>query len=312
VIARREPRLRLLPVGVVAVIIALAAFAGVGLFLHERGGLAVPIGNVSPDSGRVPDFGRVYLLILENHPFHEVVGDSDAPYLNSLIAKGALGVNYHSVAKPSQPNYIALFSGDTQGVKDNNVHDLDAPNLADQMEAHGKTWSVTAENVPPDCFQGEFASGGRDGPGNYARKHEPAISFTAISGRPERCARIHDLTAFDPAESDFQLIVPNLCHDAHDCSLDEADTFLSGFVPRILQSDAFANRGVLLITFDEGDRYDDRVPVIAVGEGVVPGTVSADRTTHYSLLRTLEDAWGLDCLAKACDALDLKGLFQAP
>lgn len=306
--ASRARSVSLLGLGLVVVIVALAAFAaGSWLFTERLPGAFGP----PPSAGPLPSFGRVYLIVLENHPYDEVIRDSDAPYLNSLAGQGALATAYYAVERPSQPNYIALFSGDTHGMTDNNVQDLGAPNLADQLEAGGRTWSVTAENVPDGCFAGEFASDGRDGPGTYARKHEPAISFTSISGNPARCGRIHDLTAFDPAEADFQLIVPNLCHKAHDCDLSVADQFLAGFVPRILDSAAFQDRGVLFITFDEGDRDDARIPLIVVGQGVRPGTRSADVGTHYAWLRTVQDAWGLSCLAKSCDAGNLSGLFQA-
>ena len=137
----------------------------------------------------MPSFKHVYLIVMENHPFNDVIGDGDAPTLNSLARQGALATDYHAVGRPSQPNYIALVSGSTQGVTDDAVYDLGAPNLADQLEAKGLTWAVWAENLPDGCFTGATARGGPDGDGTYARKHEPFISFTEISGNPARCAR---------------------------------------------------------------------------------------------------------------------------
>jgi len=263
--------------------------------------------------GPLPAFGHVYLIVIENRPLNEIVGEHDAPYFNSLVARGALATNYHSVARPSQPNYVALISGSTQGITDDNVHDLAAPMLGDELDAGGRTWSVSAENLPSPCFTGATASGGRDGDCNYARKHEPFISFTSVSTDPARCgAHLHDLTAFDPAEASFQLIVPNLCHDGHDCPLSAMDQWLSGFVPRILDSAAFADHGVLFITADEGDRLSTTVPMLALGEGVQPGTRWNDERSHASWLRTIQDDWGLACLATSCDAQNLAGLFSAP
>ena len=137
------------------------------------------------------------MIVLENHDLASVVGSPSAPYLNSLADRYGLATEYLAVARPSQPNYIALFSGSTKGIADNEVHDLPGLNLADQIEAHGRTWRVFAENVPSGCFVGPTASGGPDGAGTYARKHEPAISFTDISSNPSRCANIRDLGAFD-------------------------------------------------------------------------------------------------------------------
>jgi hypothetical protein len=305
----RPRHVSLLGLGFVVVLVALGVFAaGAWLLTNRIPGALGP----APSSGLVPNFGHVYLIVFENHPYDTVIGQPDAPFINSLVARGALATDYHSVDRPSQPNYIALVSGDTYGVHDDKLHDLVAPNLADQLETKGITWAVAAENLPDPCFTGEFSSAGPDGDGTYYRKHEPFISFTQISGNPDRCGKhIHNLGAFDPAAATFQLIVPNMCHDAHDCSLNVADQWLSGFAPLILESAAFADGGVLFVTFDEGDRLTNHIAMIAVGTGVRPGTTSDAVRTHYSWLRTVQDAWGLTCLAKSCDAGNLSGLFQA-
>jgi hypothetical protein len=301
-------------------VIALAVVAVGAWVVRERGehppvGSPVPAGSPfgSAAAGGQPVFGHVYLIIFENHGYDTVVKGTQMPYLKSLIAKGGLATAYQAVSRPSQPNYIALFSGDVHDVDDDNTHDIDAANLADQLEGKGHSWSVSAENVPGGCFKGASASGGRDGAGTYARKHEPAISFVSISGNPVRCARIHDLMAFDPAEADVQLIVPNLCNDAHDCPLSTADKWLSKLAPKILDSDTFKKDGLLIVTFDEAEsRQVNHVPLVAVGPSIKPGTTSDTPTTHYSLLRTIEDNWALGCIARTCSASNLGGLFAAP
>jgi hypothetical protein len=243
-----------------------------------------------------------------------VVDDKDMPYLNGLIDRFGLAEAYDGVARPSQPNYLALFSGSTQGVHNNDDHDIDAPTVADAIEASGRTWREFAENVPPDCFKGSSAKGGRDGSGEYRRKHAPAISFTSISGDPARCAFIQDMTAFRPDAADYSLIIPNMCHDAHDCPLREADAWLADHVPQILDSDGFKRGGALFITFDEdggNEAGGGHVATVVVSPLVAAGTRSSTRYDHYSLLRTIQDAWGLDCLAKSCDAAPMADLFSA-
>ncbi len=172
---------------------------------------------------------------MENKGYEDIVGNSNAPYVNSLIADYGLATNYDGVAHPSQPNYLALFSGSTQGIADDANHDFSGKNLADRLEARGKTWRVFAQNVPLDCFTGATATGGEDGAGTYARKHEPAISFTDISTSPSRCGNITDFTHFDLAAADFEFIAPNLCNDMHDCSVATGDAFLRRLVPAIFE-----------------------------------------------------------------------------
>ena len=265
-----------------------------------------------PDASGLPRIGHVYLLILENKSPGQISDRDAAPYYNSLLRRYASTTDYHGVARPSQPNYIALLSGSTHGVDDDNSHDIDAPTIADQLEAKGRTWHVYAENVPPDCFSGRTASGGRDGPGTYARKHEPAISFDGIRQNPARCANITDLSSLRPAAADFSLIIPNLCHDMHDCGVAQGDRFLSELVPRLVDDPSWAENDLLVITFDEGagDDRDNDLLTLFVGASVKPEFRSSVRYDHYSLLRTFQDAWGLGCLARTCTAPAMTDLFK--
>jgi len=268
-------------------------------------------GSPSSSSG-LPDFAYVWIIVLENQDYGRVVGARDMPYLNDLIARYGLAERSSGVARPSQPNYFALFSGSTHDVHDNGVHDIDAPTLVDQIEASGRTWKEYAENRPPDCFTGASASDGRDGSGGYRRKHAPAISFDAIRNDPKRCANLVDFTAFKPGDVDFSLIIPNQCHAAHDCNATAADKWLSGFVPTILDSQAFAAGGLLIVTFDEdagNDPSGGHVATIVASRDVPSGFTSQQPHDHYSALRTIEDAWGLDCLAQSCSAAPMREFF---
>jgi hypothetical protein len=258
---------------------------------------------------------HVYLIVLENEEYGSLVGSGQAPYLNELIATSGLAANYFAVSHPSQPNYLALFSGSTQGVTDDSNHDLAGTNLADQLEAAGKTWAVFAQDYPGGCFTGASHDGTGEGggaAGSYARKHVPAISFTDISSNPARCSRISNLAAFDPAAADFELIVPNQCNDMHSCPIATGDAFLKAFAPRITASPAFAG-SLLIVTFDEGKtdlEGGGQVLTLLVGPGVKAAYASKTRHDHYSLLRTIEEAFGLDCLGRACAANDLGEFFR--
>lgn len=302
---------------VAIVLVALAILvAGVLAVLQVRRNQGLTVLESIPPGSTVPvrPFGHVFLIVLENKNERDVIGAAEAPYLNQLINRYGLATDYQGVAHPSQPNYLALFSGSTQGVVDDEVHDVSAPNLADQLEAAGRTWRVIAENLPAGaCFSGASATDGPDGPGLYVRKHNPAISFTSISGAASRCANIQPLSAFDPAAADYQLIVPNMCHIMHDCAVAVGDAWLRDFVPTILDSAAWKDDGLLVITFDEGaDRSrQNEVATIVIAPDVAPGTTSEVAHNHYSLIRTIEEGLGLPCLAEAC-AANTMGEFFGP
>jgi phosphatidylinositol-3-phosphatase len=266
-----------------------------------------------PDLTGIPSFDHIYVIVMENKEYGSIVGSSDAPFLQGLITRYGVATNYTGVAHPSEPNYFALFSGSTQGATGDGVYNLPGQNLADQIEAAGKTWRVFAENDSPNCFAGVVAVDGQDGSGVYARKHNPAISFTDISRSPARCANITDFSHFDPAAAAFELIVPNLCHDMHDCAVSAGDEFLKGFVPKILNSPPWQQGGVLFITWDEGVTNaggGGRVPLLVISNQVDKGFRSKTAYNHYSLVRTVEDAWGLPCLNQSCQAANLADFFH--
>ena len=282
------------------------------------GSPSVPPSSTPPSpsaASRLPDFPYVWIIVLENTDYDRIVEADDTPYFDRLIRRYGLAEQSFGVARPSQPNYFAMFSGSTHGVTDNDDHDLDAPTVADQIEASGRTWREYAENRPPDCFAGTSAKGGRDGKGEYRRKHAPAISFDSIRNDPARCADLVDLTAFRPGDANYSLIIPNQCHSAHDCPIRNADHWLAGFVPKILDSEPFKAGGLLVVTFDEDAGEDPgggHIVTIVASPDVPAGFRSAERHDHYSLLRTVQDAWGLDCLAESCTAGTMDEFFGGP
>ena len=309
------PRVR--PRNLAIGLIAIAVVVSISAILIRTNSFGADRDHVAPAASVPPPpaFGHVWVIVIENKPLSTIIGSADAPYLNQLIGSSGLATDYRAVAHPSQPNYVALFSGSTQRVADNEPHDIDALNLADQLEAAGRTWHVYAENVPTDCARDATARDGADGPGTYARKHEPAISFVSISGNPARCARIGPLAGFDPIAADFSLIIPNLCHAMHDCGVPEGDAWLRSFVPRILESPAWRDQGALFITFDEGvdsSTPPNLVATIVSSPLVRPGMTSAVPHTHYSLLRTIQDGFGLPCLEDSCSANTLGEFFTSP
>jgi acid phosphatase len=262
-----------------------------------------PSPSATPRDG-IPAFRHIYVIVMENKEYGRIVGSSQAPYLNSLIARYGLTTNFYAVTHPSQPNYIALTSGGLQGTSTNGSYDLAVPNLFDQIEASGRTWRLYAQGYPGGCFKTYAAAPVADGPGavgDYARKHNPAISYTSISGNPARCANITRLAGFDPAAADFEMIIPNQVNDMHSGSVAAGDTFLKAFMPQILDSAAFEG-SVVFITWDEGDtdaKGGGHIATVVLSPGMTPGARYDGACTHYSMLRTIEQAWGLPFLGSA-------------
>jgi acid phosphatase len=272
--------------------------------------MASPAATASPTPGSgLPNFSHVYVIILENKEYGGIVGSGSAPYLNALIARYGLTTNFHAEAHPSEPNYIALTSGGLQGTDSDGTYNLSVPNLFDQVEASGRTWHVYAQGYPGNCFKSFQASPVADGTGavgDYVRKHNPAMSYTSISGNPTECANITKLTGFDPAAADFEMIIPNEINDMHSSSTAAGDEFLKAFVPQILNSPAF-DKSVLFITWDEGDDSDvqgggGHIATIIASPNMAPGSRFDGACNHYSVLRTIELAWGLPLLGGAATA----------
>jgi len=273
------------------------------------GSSASPSPSATPNNG-IPAFRHIYVIVMENKEYSSIVGSNEAPYLNSLIARYGLATNFFAETHPSEPNYIALTSGGLQGTNSDGHYDLSVPNLFDQIEAAGKTWRVYAQGYPGGCSTGTSFASVVDGPGaagDYVRKHNPAISYTSISRDPARCARITHLAGFDPAAADFEFIVPNQINDMHSSSVAVGDAFLKVFLPQITESSAFTD-SVVFITWDEGSgpiNGGGRIATIAISPGMTPGSRYSASANHYSLLRTIEDAWAMPPLGKAAQEAPL-------
>ncbi|MDQ2784176.1 MAG: alkaline phosphatase family protein [Chloroflexota bacterium] len=253
--------------------------------------------------------GHVFLIIMENRDATSILNNPRAPYINQLATRYASADHYYAIRHPSLPNYLALIGGDTFGV-DSDCTDCfqSAPNLVDALEAKGKTWKSYQEDMPRPCFLGE-------GTGKYALKHDPFLYFTDVRTNPARCNRVVPLTQFDTDLTrgnvpDFTWITPNLTNDMHDGSIADGDTWLATFVPKILQSTAWKEQGELIITWDEGEgnagccgvATGGRVPLLVITPNGQAGYHIAPSLTHYNLLRTIEDHWGLARIGHSGDA----------
>jgi hypothetical protein len=269
--------------------------------------------TITPPTTLVPKFDHIAMIILENKDYGAVIGNSKMPYFNMLAQKYVLLSKYYAVTHPSLPNYIALVSGGTQGITtDCDRCFVDAPNLADLMDANGLIWKSYEEDMPSACFLGN------DFP--YAQRHNPFIYFDSIRLDKTLCeSGIVPLTQLDNDLSsnnlpNFSLIIPNVCNDAHDCSLGTADKWLKAMVEKLQSSPGFGDNSLTIILFDEasghnygtccglGKRAGGRVAALLISPLTKPGFTDSTAYSHYSMLKTILTAWNLPDLANTAQA----------
>jgi acid phosphatase len=265
-----------------------------------------PTATPTPTPRPASAIKHVVMVWMENEEASGITATS-MPYLYGLSQIYGRAEQFYGVTHPSQPNYLALWSGSTHGVDDNGSHDIDAPSLSSQLTAKGLQWRAYQQNYPdsPGCHTGSTYSGGVDGwgePGTYARKHNPAISFTSVNQSASECAKIQPLANFDTSAA-VTFVTPNLCNDMHDCSLRTGDAFLEAFLPQVFNSPDWPST-LLIVSFDEGStdiNGGGKIFTMFARQGMTP-MVSQEVHDHYSVTRSVEDLFGLSCLANACKA----------
>jgi hypothetical protein len=275
--------------------------------------LAPPAQASPPMPSSDPAASHVFVVVLENHSYKQMIGRHRARYITRLGRRNALLTNYYAITHPSLPNYLAILGGSTFGIDDNCTDcEADDPNLALQLSQAGISWRAYMEGMPTRCYTG--AEDGR-----YAKRHNPFVYFPSIVTRPELCNRVvpADGLGADLSQgslASFNWITPDLCHDAHDCGIRKADRYLKRLVPKLLAN--LGPHGFLVLTFDEGTgsrgldgEGGGRIATVLAGPDVVKETRVATPVNHYSLLRTLERAFGLAYLREARSAQDLGPAF---
>jgi hypothetical protein len=201
----------------------------------------------------------------------------------------------YAITHPSQPNYIALFSGSTQGVTDDGLHDLAQPNLYTSLVAKGLTYLGYSEGLPVDGSR--LATSGR-----YARKHNPAASFNNV---PDAALKM--FSEFPAAYGDLptvSYVIPDLDNDMHDGTIATGDTWLQTYLDGYVQW-ARTHNSLFILTFDEpkASSVVSTTPIatLFVGQHVRQGA-NAAYLTLYSVLKMLDDMYGLPNLGEETTA----------
>lgn len=241
------------------------------------------------------------IVVFENKGEQQVLGSRNAPYLSSLSASGARFDNSHGVTHPSQPNYLALFSGSTQGVTDDSCPQSlgDRPNLGELLLNAGYTFAGYSEGLPTTGF-----TGCNDPSGRYARRHNPWVDFANVPASSNQ-----PFTAFpaDPSQlPTVSFVVPDLCNDMHNCDVATGDSWAREHLAPYVTW-ARTHDSLLVVTFDEDDgTRTNRIPTFLVGPMVKPGAIG-QRVNHYNVLRTIEDLYGLAPIGMSQSAAPLTG-----
>jgi acid phosphatase len=289
-------------VPLILVLLVLAACRSGGAPHLPASGSAVAAtpGTGGTSAATVPTPAHTVVVVMENHSYDQVIGNPAAPYIGGLAREGAVFTHSFAVAHPSEPNYLALFSGSTQGITDDSCPvTFTAANLGADLLAGGKSFAGYAADLPA-------AGSSACSSGNYARKHVPWADFSNVPASANQ-----PFTSFPAADyarlPAVSFVIPNLCDDMHDCDVATGDawlrTRLGGYVTW-----AMAHDSLLILTWDENDGgQGNQILTIFAGQRVRPGTYP-ERITHYNVLRTIEDAYGLrrdDAAASAAPITDV-------
>jgi len=261
------------------------------------GGVSRVITNPPPPTATAD---HVFLVVLENHSFGQVIGNPAMPYLNGLATAHSLAADYFANAHPSIPNYFMMTTGNLETFDDSFTGTIRDDNIVHALTGAGKTWKAYIESIPSVGYLGPDA-------GTYLKHHNPFSYLSDVTGSTTQAA---NMVPFSQLSSDlaagslanFVYILPNSQDDAHDCpggetsctsdqQLAAADAWLKANIDLVINSPKFGN-SVLIITFDESVTTDvtnggGQVMTVLVGPHVKTGFRSSTMYQHQSLLRTM-------------------------
>jgi phosphatidylinositol-3-phosphatase len=264
---------------------------------------AVPSATPGAGLAAIPAPAHTVVVVMENHSYSDIIGNPAAPFINELARRGALFTRSYAITHPSEPNYLALFSGSTQGIADDGCpYRFTAPNLAAGLLKAGKSFAGYAEDLPgagsPACSAGE-----------YARKHVPWADFSNVPASvslPFTSFPATDLARL-PAVS---FVIPNLCDDMHDCSVAAGDAWLRAHIGGYAAW-AMTHDSLLILTWDEDDGSQaNQIPTIFAGQMVRPARY-AEPITHYRVLATIEAAYALPRDGQAATAAPITDIWRS-
>ncbi len=269
--------------------------------------LGILTGAASP-APVLPRPDHVVIVIEENRSLSSIIGHESAPYINSLAARGALFTNFHALVHPSQPNYLALFSGSLHGVRNDVAppagSPYSSPNLATGLFGAGLSFAGYSEDLPHPGFTGVSH-------GHYQRRHNPWVNFSnvpASSNLP--FSEFPSPDRFDSLPT-ISIVVPNLVHDMHSASTSTGDAWLRDHLDAYIRW-AEQHHSLFILTWDESDQVEsNHIPTLFVGSMIKAGRYG-EPLNHLHLLRTLEDLYGLAYAGDSANVAPITNVWVDP
>jgi hypothetical protein len=260
-----------------------------------------------------PAYRHVVWIVMENKSWHDVMGSSSpAPNIKQLAGLCGAASAFYGEAHPSLPNYIAMTSGGTQGVTDDQgpaSHPLQVGNIFQQVG----DWRTLEESMPANCS--------RSGTGDYFARHNPALYYVGLQ---QSCPALDVPLGKTPdLSARFTFVTPNGCHnmDTSNCASTWAgivqlgDTWLASFLKAVIKTPQYrSGTTAVIVTWDEsshGNAASQKIPTLVIAPSVRPGTVATERFDHYALLRTTEQLLRLrPFLGAAATAPSMRAAFH--
>jgi phosphatidylinositol-3-phosphatase len=254
-------------------------------------------------AGVLPRPDHVVVVIEENRSFMQIMDQRNQDsYIHALAKRGMLFTRSYGVSHPSQPNYLALFSGSTQAIINNACpFAFNSDNLASALLDGGLGFASFSESMPEvgdmNCVSGA-----------YRRKHNPVTNWQGTRLPASVNRRFADFPMDYAKLPTVSFVIPDQNNDMHDGSFADADNWLKMHIAPYVDW-AMKHNSLLILTWDE-DHYqsNNRIATILVGPMVQAGT-SDQRINHYNVLRTLLDFYGLPPIGESSDADPIKGIW---
>lgn len=261
----------------------------------ERNGFSVT-DQPSISNGTFPNilsFEKIFIVVLENQPLKATLKDRN---MRKFISMGTLLTDYNALINPSQPNYFAMTAGDTRNCTNDDTINVTGTFIVDLFEKYSISWKAYMEDYPGNCFAGGSS-------GKYRRKHNPFISFPQVRENPELCSKIvHSDQLKADVEANklpqYSFYTPDMDNDGHDTGIAFAGRWLNRFLSPLLASQNFMNNTLVVVTFDEGIKPDNKIYTLLLGDMIPAGNLDNTSYTHYSLLRLVEDQFSLPTLER--------------